>query len=163
MLFTNPSFDIDYPSFDAFLETTVPNADGLVSNDGGFEIIEKVPFTADDITAVNNYFNSLTAAGELAKNTPTMQHIVSQKILNRMAFGQQVMAGYGAHNILAGFSTSQVTQIAGQLANIQALIQSGSLETARTLISQITPSDLIPQTSIDFIVNKITVYLNAGN
>lgn len=156
------SFPIDYDSFHAFLVTTVPNADGMVTTDTGITVIEKIAFVQTDIDNINNYYNNLTAAGELAKLTPTPQAALTQKILNRMSFGQQLMASFGAQNTLSGMSTTEVTQVASAFSDIQALLQAGSLETANTLIQSTTPNALVSQDTINAFSAQITAYLAAG-
>lgn len=162
MILQSLSFDIDFDSFHDFLVANVPDADGIVSTDSGFEVIEKTPFSQADIDAVNGYYSALTQSGETSKNTPTMQEIIAQKILNRINFGQQLMANFGAQNILAGYTTSQIQQIAGQLQTVQALMQSGSLETTKAVMLAITPSTLITQTTINNFAQQIQDYLDAG-
>lgn len=163
MILAAQPFTIDFDSFDDFLRANVPNADGLVTNDAGIEVIEKVAFEQADIDAVNGYYNALTEQGEIAKTTPTTQQVITQKILARIEWGQTLMASFGAQNILAGYTTTQVTQIAQQLAPLQALVLSGSLETAIAFMNSLTPNALITQQTITSFVAQIHDYLAAGN
>lgn len=163
MILSAQSFPIDFDSFDAFLRTNVPNADGVVTTDTGLEVIEKVAFVQADIDAVNGYYNALTEQGELEKTTPTTQQVITQKILARIDWGQKLMASFGAQNILAGYTTAQVTQIAQQLAPLQDLVQSGSLETSVAFMNSLTPNSLITQQTITSFVTQIQNYLAAGN
>lgn len=163
MLLEAKSFQIDFNSLDSFLRTNIPSADGVVTTDTGLEVIEKVAFVQADIDAVNSYYNALTAQGEVAKMTPTTQELIAQKILSRIDWGQKLMARFGAQNILAGYTTAQVTQIAQQLAPLQDLVQSGSLETSVAFMNSLTPNSLITQQTITYFVTQIQNYLAAGN
>lgn len=155
-------FNINFDSFHTFLITNIPHADGIVTTETGYIVIEKIPFTSDDITAIQTYYNSLTQSGELAKSTPTETQLIASKILTRIAWGQQLMANFGAQNILAGYTTNQVAQIVQDLGDVQSLIQSGSLETANSLILNLTPTTLITQITINNFSAQIVAYLAAG-
>lgn len=59
MILAPLSFPIDFNAFNNFLVANVPDANGVVTCDAGYNIIEIVPFTQADIDAVNAYYNNL--------------------------------------------------------------------------------------------------------
>jgi len=77
-----------------------------------------------------------------------------------MSFGQQIMAEYGAKNVLRGLSVAQVQSIMALTSDIQSALLSGSLYVALDEISQIIPDGiLITQTDMDDFRHKIQDYL----
>lgn len=54
------SFKIDLKSFLEFLESSVPESDGIVACEENMEIIEKTKFDDDTIKLIEDYYNSLT-------------------------------------------------------------------------------------------------------
>jgi hypothetical protein len=74
-----------------------------------------------------------------------------------------IIAQFGAANRLANLSTSNVIQIAEQLAPIQSLLSSGSIATALTAIQALTPGALITQDIINTYAQELQNYLNGVN
>lgn len=96
-------------------------------------------------------------AAELLAAAPSLA--AKNAVLRAMSFGQNLMAEYGAKNILRGYTTAQVRQIATDLAGIQALLLSGSLYSALEDIAAFTPTALILQSDIDEFTAKLQTYL----
>jgi hypothetical protein len=71
-----------------------------------------------------------------------------------------IIAQFGAANRLANLSTANVIQVATQLAPIQALLMSGSLQTALVAIQGLTPNALITQEVINNYVQQLQNYIN---
>lgn len=61
------SFQIHIPDLSAFISANIPQADGILADESGFEIIEVSPFQQEQIDLVNNYLASLTESAENAK------------------------------------------------------------------------------------------------
>jgi hypothetical protein len=100
-------------------------------------------------SVMSSYINSL----------PTNQQQLN-KILNDMNFGMQIIAQFGAANRSAGLTTAQVIQVSEQLAPIQSLLISGSIETAMTIIQGLTPNAFITQDIINNYVQQLQTYLS---
>jgi hypothetical protein len=87
------------------------------------------------------------------------QKIVATRIKAAMDFGRNLMAEYGAQNVVSGKTTAQVTQIATKLSTLQALLLSGSLYAALDEIDLITSDALVTdQVKAEFKA-KIRKYL----
>jgi hypothetical protein len=91
----------------------------------------------------------------------------NQQQMNKMfldiGFGIKLIAQFGAANRAANLNTSQIIQISQQLASIQSLLLSGSIETSLAAIQSLTPSSLLTQDTINFYVSEIQNYLNGNN
>ena len=85
---------------------------------------------------------------------------VKNKIVNAMAFGRDVMAEYGAQNVVAGYSLAQIQQIIIATSEVQAAIITGSLNVALDALSRV-PVDgtLITTDKITFFRNKFQDFL----
>lgn len=129
MILTQLSFPIDYKSLHAFLVANVPSADGVCSCDEGYNVIEKNPFTQDDIDAVSAYFSALTQSGETTKMTPTTKELIQNSIAVAQAFGNELILQYGAENVLLGISyhPAQSIALSDYLGSLLNLLSSGSL------------------------------------
>lgn len=90
---------------------------------------------------------------------PSALDIAKQSIQDAMAFGQDLIAQFGALNVINGLSSVQVAQVAAKLASVQALLLSGSLKTARLAIQGIVVDDYITQAVKDDFAGRITAYL----
>jgi hypothetical protein len=110
--------------------------------------------SAADQTTLNSvmssYVNSLPAA-----------QVVFNQVSKDVSFGMGIIAQFGAANRIANLSTANVIQIAEQLATIQALLSSGSIETALTAIQALTPSTLLTQTTITYFAQQLQNYLSS--
>jgi len=85
---------------------------------------------------------------------------VTGKILNAVSFGRQIMAEYGAQNVLAGFNTTQIQTIMATTGNVQSALLSGSLKVALAELATITPDGvLVTQATLDSFRHKIQDYL----
>ena len=78
-----------------------------------------------------------------------------------IAFGMSIIAQFGAANRVANLNTGTVAQIAQQLAPIQALLSSGSIQTALYEIQNLTPSALLTQDIINMYAQELQNYINA--
>ena len=78
-----------------------------------------------------------------------------------ITFGMSIIAQFGAANRVANLNTGTVAQIAQQLAPIQALLSSGSIQTALYVIQNLTPSALLTQDIINMYAQELQNYINA--
>ena len=120
--------------------------------------------------AVTVWFSDVLSSADQTTLTGVMSAYVNSlpplqeaqaKVAQDISFGMKLIVQFGAANRLAGLSTGQVVQIAQQLAPIQALLSSGSIETALYLIQNLTPNSLISQDVINTYVQEIQNYLNS--
>jgi len=79
-------------------------------------------------------------------------------ILRAMKFGQELIAEFGAQNVMSGKSVIEIATIAQALAPLQALLISGSLHTAKEWIKS-SATDSIPQATKDHFLSRIDQYL----
>jgi len=100
---------------------------------------------------ITNYVNSL----------PTSQ-IAAAQVAKDISFGLGLIAQFSTQNRIANLSTGNVAQIAEQLAPVQSLLLSGSIETALTVIQGITPSALLTQDVINNYITQLQNYLNTS-
>lgn len=77
------TYKIDLRSFNQFLQTNVPKADGIVAYEDHFVIIESEPFDQTDIDAITNYYNSLTESGEDLKLTRDVRLIQAAEVIRQ--------------------------------------------------------------------------------
>lgn len=96
---------------------------------------------------------------KIAHSAPDMVTIVKNKILKAMDFGKNLMAEYGAKNILAGKSIADIKEITSRLATLQTLLTSGSLYCALDEMNNITADELISQETINEFKTKLQNYL----
>lgn len=61
------SFKIDLKSFYEFLESNIPNSDGILANDDNMIIVEASPLTEGETQLIQDYYSSLTESGEQFK------------------------------------------------------------------------------------------------
>lgn len=61
------SFTIYLPDLQEWLSENIPESDGIVSNEDSFEIIEREPFSPEQINWVQEHINSLTPITEIDK------------------------------------------------------------------------------------------------
>lgn len=87
------------------------------------------------------------------------QKTVAARIKVAMAFGQNLMAEYGAQNVVSGKTTAQVIAIANKLANLQQLLLSGSLYAALEEIENIATDDLVTLATKNEFRAKIRKFL----
>lgn len=157
------SFPIDWQAFHDFLVANVTNADGICSNDTGYTVIEKNPFTDADISTVTAYYSSLTQAGEAAKMSPTTQQIVQASILNAQTFGNSLLLQYAAQNVLAGITQAgQTIPVSDYLENLYNYLSAGSLYAGIQEINELIADTSDAKAALSpFLTNDVMyTYLN---
>jgi hypothetical protein len=91
---------------------------------------------------------------------PSLQNKVTNRILQAMEFGKQIMAEYAAENVLAGLTIPQIQDILLRTAKIQSDLMTGSLYTALVEIDLVQTDDMVvTPTKVKEFRNKIQVYL----
>ena len=91
---------------------------------------------------------------------PSPAVLVKARILEAMEFGKQLMAEFGASNVLAGKTTAQIAAISDKLAVVQARILSGSLYAALSAIDALEPDANVSVESIAEFKAKIEAFLD---
>lgn len=92
--------------------------------------------------------------------TTDLEVIIKNKILAAMDFGRNLMAQYGAQNVLAGYNVTQIQTIMEATEKVQAALNTGSLYVALNEIENIEPDGvLITQATLDNFRHKIQDYL----
>lgn len=154
------TFSIDLPSLGAFLKTNISKADGIVADIDTFEIIEKEPFDQEDAEAIQTYYDSLTEDGEAIKSAIPAATIIKNKILGAMEFGKDLIAEYGASNVISGFSLEQIQAIMTRTSKVRGALNSGALYVALSELDLIQTDDyLITTDKITQVKSKIQTYL----
>ena len=97
----------------------------------------------------------------IANHTTTdINTIVVKKILAAMDFGRNLIAEYGASNVLAGLTISQIQSIMTATAAVQSALSTGSLYVAISEINNIVPDGTIITTEkLTEVRNKIEDFL----
>jgi len=101
-------------------------------------------------TVMSSYSNAL----------PPLQ-VATAQVTKDIAFGTSIIAQFSAANRLANLSTANVVQLAEQLAPIQALLSSGSIQTALYVIQGLTPNALLTQDVINNYAQQLQTYINS--
>ncbi len=112
--------------------------------------------SSDDQATLNSVMSSYS------NTLPPLEVAVAQ-ISKDIAFGMSMIAQFGAENRLANLSVTNVIQVAEQLASVQALLTSGSIQTAIVIIQGLTPSALITQDVINSYAQQLQTYINNGS
>jgi hypothetical protein len=95
-----------------------------------------------------------------AMKAPSLQNKITNRILQAMEFGKQIMAEYAAENVLAGLTIPQIQDILLRTAKIQSDLMTGSLYTALVEIDLVQTDDtVITPTKVKEFRNKIQTYL----
>jgi hypothetical protein len=116
-------------------------------------------FFSDVLSSIDQTtLNSVMAA--YVNSLPVLQSTINQ-IIKDTAFGMNIIAQFGAANRIANLNTSQIIQIAEQLAPIQLLLSTGSIQTALVAIENITPNSLLTQETINTYVTQLQNYINS--
>lgn len=84
---------------------------------------------------------------------------VKSVIHEAMAFGQSVIVDYGVKNTLRGYTEAQIMDVSQALANVQVLLTSGALYSARTAIASIPEEGSVTADDKAEFIAKITEYL----
>jgi len=108
-----------------------------------------------DQATLNSIMSSYT------NTIPALQATIEQ-VTKDINFGMSIIAQFGAANRIANLSTSEIAQISQQLSPIQALLMSGSIQTALVSIQNLTPTTLLTQDTINNYVSQIQAYLGSG-
>ena len=127
--------------------TTLPGEDWILMTTSDY-----AAYIAANKSTYDAWLTSIQAA-----NAP--QQTVEKRIQDAMKFGHQMILEFAAGNVLRGLTVDQVKIVATQYAEIQQLLQSGSLYVALNEISALTPTDLVPQSILDYFRNKLQDYL----
>lgn len=90
---------------------------------------------------------------------PNHAVVVKARILEAMEFGKQLMAEFGASNVLAGKTTAQIAAISDKLAVVQARILSGSLYAALSAIDALEADANVSAEAIAEFKLKIEIFL----
>lgn len=128
-------------------------------------ILDKDGNVVGELTMPDNTSEDIWSAklGEYSYVKPSVpiEEQIKAKILGAMEFGKNIMAEYGASNVLAGLSLSQVQQVMTSTAKIQSALLSGSLYVALDEISKLELDDvIITDARVTAFRNKIQKYLN---
>lgn len=59
MIFTWKTFKIDLQAFLDFLQSSIPNSDGIYATEDYFEIKSLTEFTVEESQAITDYYDSL--------------------------------------------------------------------------------------------------------
>lgn len=94
-------------------------------------------------------------------NTLSPLNAAIAQVKKDIAFGMSIIAQFGAANRVANLNTATVAQIAQQLAPIQALLSSGSIQTALYAIQNLTPNTILTQNIINMYAQELQNYINA--
>lgn len=85
---------------------------------------------------------------------------IESKLEAAKRFGSALMTEFATSNVIAGYTTAQVKQIADHMQNIQLYLQSGSLYVALNAIENLAPIEtILPQSKIDAYKLKIQKFL----
>lgn len=89
-----------------------------------------------------------------------LQLIIKNKILESMDFGRNLMAEYGASNVIAELSLEQVQYIIDKTLKLQAALNTGALYVALTELDLLETDDVVITTAkITEFRHKIQDYL----
>lgn len=108
---------------------------------------------------ISNYQSAYDTWSHTYYATPLID-IVKNKIKAAQTFSIDMMAEYGAENVLSGKTVDQVIQISLDLVEIQPLLMSGSLYASLKKMSSFTPTSLVSAAIVLKYGNKIRTYLN---
>ena len=152
--------EVDYPTqlVEAIQASTIATPLINIETSGSGSTMEVSLFFSDvlssaDQATLNTIMQSYT------NSLPALQVALNQ-VSKDMAFGMSIIAQFSAANKVAALSTSDIVQLAEQLSNVQALLSTGSIETALTVIQSLTPSTLLTQTTINYYAQQLQNYLN---
>lgn len=101
-------------------------------------------------------YNTWKSSVDAPENT---KKYIKSLIFKAQEFGIDLMAEYGAENILSGKTIAQIAAIASKMKDVQLLLQSGSLYTAEQVMGTVEPDPNISEDTIKTYRNKIRSYL----
>lgn len=102
-----------------------------------------------------NELDALVAAHTV---NPTIS-IINNAYDSAVDFGQRMMKEYATIRMLRGTTDLETAQVLQHLMVVQCAVLSGSLKAARLLLMQMEPTALIPQSDLDYFINKLNGYL----
>ena len=131
------------------------NYDGLICNSEFIKVMFKSNCLSDDNDIVNIYWNSITST----TFNPTMQEIVTNKINDAIAFGNQLIIAASVENVLLGITQAGKTkEVSDFLNNMQVYLRSGSLYAAIDEINNLLESDLPSELSTYVSIARLNEY-----
>ena len=153
---------VDYPQLlvEAIQSSSITTPLVNIQTQGSGNSMQVSLFFNDILSATDQTtLNSIMSA--YVNNLPASIVTLNQ-ITNDINFGMSIIAKFGAANRIANLTTSQVVQIAQQLAPIQSLLMSGSISTALTVMQTLTPNEVLTQNIINYYIILLQNYLNSG-
>jgi len=130
------------------LPTEYPSEDGWQVMDQ--EVLDTLK--ADNQSAYNTWYTTY--------KTPSTQLYIKNKILDAMSFGQGVIAEYGAQNILAGLTLTQIQTVMERTAKVQVALNTGSLYVVLTELALVEiDGTIVTESRVTEFRNKIQDYL----
>lgn len=149
--FTNGAVNTNALQLEISESATVTGFSGLTIEGDNLNVLGTSLPNAEALDAIITAHNAASAGAK---------DYVKGRILSAMSFGQNLMAEYGAENVLAGKTTAQVQSIMEQTGKIQTAFLSGSLYVALNEIESVVPDGtLITQATLDNFRHKIQDYL----
>lgn len=125
-------------------------------------LINSIEYVGNKLT-VTTHRHLTPKEEELLSNIVKMHNpaevVIRQRIENAMVFGRELVVEFATENALLGFTVDDIQRIIFKLANVKALLESGSLYAALTALQQIKPDNLLPQSRIDKYIKKVKAYL----
>lgn len=142
-------FQVNLARMHKILKQDLENYDGMIADENILTIIFYETPSQGDIDYVTDYWASLTQIGELTPTPDEQLVYVENLVKNAIKFGQGLIINFAAKNVLEGITLAGKTrEVATYLANIQVLLNSGSLYGAidqiNDLINEGVPSNLAP-------------------
>lgn len=116
-----------------------------------------VTMSSELTTEQETELDTLVEAAALAGNPAA---VVKDVILAAMDFGRNLMAEYGASNILAGLTMEQIKDVMDRTSKVQAALVTGSLYVALDELALVeTDETIITEERRTVFRNKIQAYL----
>jgi hypothetical protein len=125
------------------------------------DLVSPTNFVVNCANALTNT-QILTLNSVIASHIPVsnIQDIVATKIIAARDFGMNLIAQYGAQNVLSGYNVSQIQDIMNRTAKAQNALNTGSLYVAITELNSIeTDSSIITTAKVTAFRNLIEDYL----
>jgi len=138
---------LDYPEKIVYLGKSQTPPD----NSGDWEVITEF--------ACVNIKKALKTEWDAYQARVAAQKYIATRITAAMAFGQKIMAEYGASNVYTGKTVAEIKLIAAKLSTLQSLLLSGSLYVALDEIDLIEADSLVTNEVKNEFKAKIRKYL----
>lgn len=125
------------------------------------DLISTTQFVVNTANALtNDQIAVLNAVVASHVSTTNLQDMVTAKIVAARDFGMNLIAQYGAQNVLSGYNISQIQDIMNRTAKVQNALNTGSLYVAITELNAIQTDDsIITADKIKSFRNLIEDYL----